>query len=89
MSKQILLSSRAQKDYKALSKQMKKRVKEILLELSEGDRHLDVKKLKGVEGREDLNRLRVGDYRIIYYPEKKVIKIIRIDRRDKIYEFLD
>jgi mRNA interferase RelE/StbE len=89
MSKKVLLSTRAQKDFKKLSNKMKKRVKEILLGLADGDKHLDIKKLKGVEGREDLFRLRVGDYRIVYFPGRKVIKIIRMDRRNKIYDWLD
>lgn len=89
MSKQVLLSTRSQKDFKKLSKSMKKRVKESLMKLAEGDKKPDIKKLKGVEGREDLYRLRVGDYRIVYYPERKAIKVIRIDKRDKVYDWLE
>jgi mRNA interferase RelE/StbE len=89
MRKEILLSTRAQKDFKALSKKMKTRIKETIMKLSKGEKHLDIKKLKGVEGGEDLYRLRVGDYRIIYFPEKRVIKVIRIDRRNKIYDWLE
>ena len=89
MTKKVLLSTRAQKDYKKLSKSMKKRVKEGLTRLSEGDEGLDIKKLKGVGGREDLYRLRIGDHRIVYFPEKSTIKVIRIDRRDKIYDWLE
>jgi mRNA-degrading endonuclease RelE of RelBE toxin-antitoxin system len=89
MSKQVLLSTRAQKEFRGLSRSMKRRVKESLSKLSKGDMHLDIKKLKGVGDREDLYRLRVGDHRIVYYPEKKAIKVIRIDRRDKIYDWLE
>ena len=89
MSKQVLLSTRAQKEFKNLSKSMKRRVNESLSKLSEGDTRLDIKKLKGVGDREDLYRLRVGEYMIVYYPERKTIKVIRIDRRDKIYEWLE
>lgn len=89
MSKQILLSTRAQKDFKKLTKKMKKLIKKNLMDLAEGKKHINIKKLKGIEGRQDLYRLRVGDYRIVYYPERIVIKVIRIDRRDKIYDWLD
>ena len=70
MGKDVLLSSRAQKDYKKLSPDMKKRVKAALKKLGAGDKHLDIKKLKGTSGREDLYRLRVGNYRITYKSEK-------------------
>ena len=52
-------------------------------------KRLDIKKLKGTGDREDLYRLRVGDYRITYYPEPDVIKIIRIDHRGKGFGWLD
>ena len=83
MSKDVLLSSRAQKEYKKLSPDMKKRVKAAFKKLGAGDKHLDIKKLKGTSGREDLYRLRVGNYRITYKSEKKVIKVARIDPRGK------
>ncbi len=89
MSKEVLLSSRAQSDYKKLSPDMKKRVKAALNKLGAGDKHLDIKKLKGTSGREDLYRLRVGNYRITYKPEKRVIKVARIDPRNKDYSWLD
>lgn len=89
MSKDVLLSSRAQKEYKKLSPDMKKRVKAALKKLGAGDKNLDIKKLKGVSSREDLYRLRVGNYRITYKPEKRVIKVARIDPRGKDYSWLD
>ncbi len=87
--KRIRLSGRAQKDFKRLSKKLQERVRKALKELSIGTRKMDIKKLKGLDGREDLYRLRVGDYRIIYLPTGSELLIIRIDHRNKIYEFLD
>ncbi len=89
MTKPVILSSRAIKEYSQLSKQMQKRVKVSLEELGAGSKRLDIKKLKGTGDREDLYRLRVGDYRITYYPEPDVIKIIRIDHRGKGFSWLD
>jgi len=83
MSKDVLLSGRAKKDYDALPKDIRKRVRQALLELGSGTGHPDVKKLKGVDGREDLFRLRVGDYRVLFHPGKKAIEVIRIDHRSK------
>jgi len=47
---------------------------------------LDVKKI--MSRKEKLYRVRVGDYRILYeiYPEKKVVLIVNIDKRSRIYE---
>ena len=89
MSKDDLISSRAQKEFKKLPPDMKKRVRAALRNLGAGDKHLDIKKLKGVGDREDLYRLRVGTYRITYKSEKKVIKVVRIDSRGKDYSWLD
>ncbi|MCK5397188.1 MAG: type II toxin-antitoxin system RelE/ParE family toxin [Thermoplasmata archaeon] len=89
MSKQILLSPRAQKDYTVLEKKVRERIKKSLQELATGSKILDIKKLKGVGDREDLFRLRVGDYRITYYPEPDIIKVIRIDHRGKGYNWLN
>ena len=89
MKKEVLLSSKAQKEFKRLSPSARKRIKEALYKLASGYKHLDIKKLKGVDGREDLYRLRVGEYRIVYYPEKIAIKVIRIEHRSRGYEWLE
>ena len=85
----IKLSSRAQKDFKKLKTEMKDRIKASLNELEYDREKLDIKKLKGVHGREDLYRIRVGDYRIVYFPTDDEILVIRIDKRSKVYKFLD
>jgi len=87
--KGIQLSSRAQRDYKKLSDEIQKRVKSALKDLASSNKKMDIKKLKGIDGREDLFRLRVGDYRIVYHSTSSDIFILRIDKRSKIYEFLD
>jgi mRNA interferase RelE/StbE len=89
MSKQVLLSPRAQKDYKKLSPTNRKRVKAALKKLEASDKHLDIKKLKGVGGRENLYRLRVGNYRVTYKTGRSIIEIVRIDPRSKDYSWLD
>ena len=89
MLKTTVLSTRAQKDFKKLPNKIKERIRNSLKELGKDSRHLDIKKLKGVDGREDLFRLRVGDYRITYFPDEDLIKVIRIDHRSKAYSWLD
>ncbi|NQE44843.1 hypothetical protein C5S31_02310 [ANME-1 cluster archaeon GoMg2] len=49
---------------------------------------LDTKKLKGVGGREDLFRLRIGDYRVVYFENADNFKIIQILHRGKEYKGL-
>ena len=89
MTKEILLSSPARKQYDALPEDYKTKVKNSLINLASGRmRNLDTKKLKGVDDRESLFRLRVGKYRVIYKPEKKSIKIIRIMLRKEGYHWL-
>ena len=87
--KRVKLSSRAQKDFRRLEIGIKARIKTSLKELASDYKGLDTKKLKGIHGREDLYRLRVGDYRIVYLPTNNEILIIRIDKRSKVYKFLD
>lgn len=89
MRKDVLLSTRAQREYKKLSKDVKKRIKKALYFLATESKRLDIKKLKGVDNREDLYRLRVGDYRIVYKSERAAIKVLRIQHRSKAYDWLD
>ena len=88
MAKSVLLSTRAQKDFIKLPKTAQERVRKSLKSLGAGSKQLDIKKLKGTDDKEDLYRLRVGDYRITYFPESDIIKIIRIDHRQKGYGWL-
>jgi len=89
MKKEILLSTPVQKQFSKLTSPFRKDIKEALKDLASGkDRKLDIKKLKGVDKREPLYRLRVGKYRVVYKPEKKVIKVIRIILRKEGYDWL-
>ena len=85
--KEILLSTPARKEYEKLDEKTKTRIKTALKKIARGIK-TDVKKLKGIKGREDLYRLRVGDYRIIYYEDTKCIKVTQIIHRSKGYDWL-
>jgi mRNA interferase RelE/StbE len=89
MDRVILLSTRAQNEFKKLPIDVRERIRKALEILASDSRKLDIKKLKGIDSREDLYRLRVGDYRITFLPESDFIKIIRIDHRSKGYSWLD
>jgi len=45
----------------------------------------DINKLKGKEAK-NIYRLRIGKYLVIYFLEKEIIKIIKIDTRSDVYK---
>jgi mRNA interferase RelE/StbE len=70
---------RAIKDIKRLHNPIKQRIKDGIEKLPDGD----VKKMVGYE---NLYRLRIGDWRIIFsYADKNVILIEEIETRGDIY----
>lgn len=86
MKFEIHLSSRGHKFLKRVDKRTYDRLVRKLVTLAEDPFQLDVKKIMG--RKEKLYRVRVGDYRILYeiYLEKKVVLIVNIDKRSRIYE---
>jgi mRNA-degrading endonuclease RelE of RelBE toxin-antitoxin system len=79
MARDILLSSRAQKEFRRLPTSVRERIRKALKTFASDSRELDVKKLKGIDDGRNLWRLRVGDYRITFCLESDLIKVIRID----------
>ena len=84
---EIFLSNKSKKFYESLSQSDKSRIKEKLLLLAQDPFPFGYKKLKG---RENLFRIRVGGYRILYTVDiqKKTILIFRIGRRESVYQAL-
>ncbi len=87
----VLVSSTASKEFKALQKKEQERIREKLKDLAEdphnNSNRLDTKKLSGTT--HTYFRLRVGDYRVIYYLEEEAIKVVRIATRSDVYSWLD
>jgi len=83
MSYSLLILRRAQKELSNLPEDIYKKVKQIILKLSEDSMPYGCKKLKGREGW----RIRVGDYRIIYEinDKDKTITILHIGHRKDVY----
>ncbi|MDE6601083.1 MAG: type II toxin-antitoxin system RelE/ParE family toxin [Lachnospiraceae bacterium] len=79
---QIILKKKAKKFIDKLPVNERRRVVAAIERLPNGE---DIKKLKGYD---DLLRLRVGDYRIIYTVDngKLIIYVIDIDNRGDIYK---
>ena len=81
----ISINPSALKELSKLPKAVVKKTEKAISALAENPRPDGVKKLKGSD--DDLYRIRVGDYRIIYAIEDeiKVIDILRIGHRKDIY----
>lgn len=86
----IKLHPQAAKFFSNLDGSTKNRIKETLLSLKENPFEkrpkVDIKKLKGTKGRQDLYRLRVGGYRIVYAVEGDNLFITDIFKREKGYK---
>ena len=80
----IIFSTEAKKDVEKLDSQVKKRLKKTLEEISLSS---DVKSLaKRLINFDDADyRLRVGDYRVTFDLQDKVIAIVRIRHRKDVY----
>ncbi len=83
----VLVSRTFQKQYQKLSSAMKKRVRKGLSELGEDPLTSRAKAdIKILEGTDPIKRrLRVGNYRIIYFVEKHSVKVIEIFPRGRGY----
>ena len=81
----VALKTSARKELKALDDVLLERIITKLDELSDEPRPAGCKKLKGAQ---DLWRIRVGDYRIVYAIDDKShhIDITRIRHRRDVYE---
>lgn len=83
----VLLSDSADRAYSRLPVKVRQRVHAALRELAATNRG-DVKRLKGTRGREDLYRLRVGDYRVVFARSGTEIRVTRILHRHEGYDWL-
>jgi mRNA interferase RelE/StbE len=75
------------KDLKIIPNHIKRKLKDILEKLKENPFSLPYKKLKGYD---DLYRIRIGEYRLIYRVikiEKKII-LLHIIHRQRVYKNL-
>jgi len=82
----IVVSKSAEKDLKRISTSVLNRIAVKVDALAEDPRPSGSKKLKGTQ--EELWRIRVGDYRIIYEigDELKLVDIRRIRHRKDVYD---
>ena len=80
----IIFAPRAERDFRALSREVQRRLKPRIDTLAHNPRPRGVKALSGEEG---LLRLRVGDYGIIYQVEGHALTvlILKIGHRREVY----
>jgi mRNA interferase RelE/StbE len=80
----IVVLPAARKELLSLPSEMQKRIDRKILALSDDPRPHDIKAL---HGEKKLYRVRVGDYRIVYGIEDKIITIIivRVRHRKDVY----
>jgi mRNA interferase RelE/StbE len=85
----IRLHPNAVKFLKGLDEDTRNRIKSALRSLEDEPlkkrSKADIKKLKGTKGREDLYRLRIGDYRAVYAVEGDSVWVTEIFLRGKGY----
>lgn len=83
MKYRIIVDKKAEKFIRKQEKRTQERLLNAIYKLPDGT---DIKKLKG----EELYRLRVGDYRVLYAIDDgiKVITVENIDNRGDVYKRL-
>jgi mRNA interferase RelE/StbE len=69
------------RDLKALHKEILRRVSEKISAPAENPRPVGVEKLSGSE--EDFYRIRIGDYRVLYTIQDKVLLVLIIKTRHR------
>jgi mRNA interferase RelE/StbE len=84
MAYSILLAPPAERQLKALTQPVQKRIVKRLKLLTQNPRPPGIKKLAG-EG--DLYRIREGDYRIVYTIRDKelIVLVVKIGNRKEVY----
>jgi len=80
----VEFAASAAREFRALDRQMQRRISAKLAELAADPFPAGVRK---IQGEEEHWRIRVGDYRVIYRVEKRrvVVVIVRIGHRREVY----
>jgi len=85
MTYQIFLSRQAKKFLDRADRVTRMRIVEKLKLLAENPFVLPYKKIKS---REATYRISIGDYRVIYSVKGNEVRILRIDKRERVYDRL-
>lgn len=87
MAFSILLGPQPSKFVKKIDNETKERIREKFLKLQEDPFPSEVERVEGYKD-EKVFRVRVGDYRILYFVryESNQIYITKIDKRSRVYD---
>ena len=87
-----MVSPIARKQLDAMDERLKARILDAIRSLETEPRRkrsgVDIKRLKGIKGKPDLYRLRVGKYRVIYEVSEGTVWISEMENRESAYRFL-
>jgi mRNA interferase RelE/StbE len=89
MEYKIEIHNEVQKFLDAQNSKTQRRLVEGLQQLRNDPLSHDVKKLKGTKGKQDMYRLRIGNYRALFSIEDDTIRVIEMMTRGKGYKWLD
>lgn len=80
----IVFANSAAKEFRGLSKQLQRRIRTAIDKLQEDPRPEGVRKLSG---HQDLYRIRIGQYRVVYEikDEVRVLTVTRVRHRSDVY----
>ncbi len=81
----VILSNKAEKQYRKLEAGIRAKVKQLMNALEQKPIPAEEYDLKKIAGEEDTYRIRVSSFRILYrvYWEKKIIGVSKIERRSE------
>ncbi len=81
----VLISRKALKELQGIPRSERELIKDRISKLAFFPlAHLDVQKLKGYE---NIYRLRVGEYRVIfeYQNDERVVRVLKVGKRENVY----
>lgn len=84
MEYRLFIKPSASKEAEKIPKKQKERIRTEIKKLSENPRPKGVRKLKG---KEDIYRIRIADYRVLYTidDEENIIRILSVLNRKEAY----
>lgn len=84
MSYLVIFNNHAARSFRKLPRDIQQRLKPVINDLQEDPRPMGAEKIKG---KDDIYRIRVGDYRILYEVRDKelIICIIEAGHRREVY----
>lgn len=86
---EIRFSNKSEKNIKQCENKIKKRFKHLFEKLKTNPIPIQKYDLKKIAGREDIYRIRLSSYRVVYcvYWKQRLIRVLKIERRkDRTYK---